>query len=69
VVEAVKAARAAEKQATQERQSLHSECSKVEKEHLQLESAKNSAVQHLQDEVYDANQVTQAYDKMKGNSK
>jgi len=62
-LEAVKAARVAEKEAATERQSLHAQCSKVEKAHQDLETAKNSAVQTLMAETYDAKQVEQAYDK------
>jgi len=65
--EEIRLAKVAEKEATQERQSLHAACSKVEKAHVQLEEAKNTALQTLRDEEYDPNQVEQAYEhKRKG---
>lgn len=63
--EAVKAARAAEKEAANERQALHNTCNKREKEQLQLEEAKNTAVKTLMNEQYDATQVEQAYQQKK----
>eukprot|EP00927_Polykrikos_kofoidii_P002538 TRINITY_DN11011_c0_g1_i6.p1 TRINITY_DN11011_c0_g1~~TRINITY_DN11011_c0_g1_i6.p1 ORF type:complete len:1682 (+),score=357.56 TRINITY_DN11011_c0_g1_i6:164-5047(+) len=61
--EAVKAAKASEKEASNERQQLHTACSKVEKEASFVEEAKNSAIQSLQTEEYDSQQVLQAYEK------
>lgn len=61
--ELVRVARAAEKEAALERQALHAACSKVEKAQLQLEEAKNSAVQTLKAEEYDTKQVEQAYEQ------
>lgn len=63
--EAVKVARAAEKEAAGERQALHNTCNKREKEQLQLEEAKNTAVKTLMNEQYDATQVEQAYQQKK----
>eukprot|EP00927_Polykrikos_kofoidii_P002535 TRINITY_DN11011_c0_g1_i3.p1 TRINITY_DN11011_c0_g1~~TRINITY_DN11011_c0_g1_i3.p1 ORF type:complete len:1682 (+),score=369.33 TRINITY_DN11011_c0_g1_i3:164-5047(+) len=61
--EAVKAAKASEKEASNERQQLHTACSKVEKEASFVEEAMNSAIQSLQTEEYDSQQVLQAYEK------
>lgn len=63
--EGVRAARAAEKEAASEQQQLHNAYSKVERQRSQMELAKNSAMQSLQAEAYDATQVEQAYDKIK----
>eukprot|EP00931_Biecheleriopsis_adriatica_P075533 TRINITY_DN4937_c0_g1_i1.p1 TRINITY_DN4937_c0_g1~~TRINITY_DN4937_c0_g1_i1.p1 ORF type:complete len:1573 (+),score=524.53 TRINITY_DN4937_c0_g1_i1:64-4782(+) len=60
--DAVKAARAAEKEADNERKALHATAEKREKEHEKLESAKNSAVRHLKSEQYDSRQVENAYE-------
>eukprot|EP00812_Abedinium_dasypus_P009107 NODE_281_length_1712_cov_44.669885.p1 GENE.NODE_281_length_1712_cov_44.669885~~NODE_281_length_1712_cov_44.669885.p1 ORF type:complete len:526 (-),score=175.71 NODE_281_length_1712_cov_44.669885:117-1694(-) len=56
----VKKARAAEKEAANERRALHTRCSKVEEEHSRMEEAKTSAISKLKDEKYDAGQVAQA---------
>jgi hypothetical protein len=64
--ELLKAAKAAEKDAMNERQALHSKCSKVERQHLEMEEAKNSAMQTLQREKYDPTQVDKAYEKEHG---
>eukprot|EP00928_Gymnodinium_smaydae_P000998 TRINITY_DN10374_c0_g1_i1.p1 TRINITY_DN10374_c0_g1~~TRINITY_DN10374_c0_g1_i1.p1 ORF type:complete len:1481 (-),score=517.39 TRINITY_DN10374_c0_g1_i1:693-4844(-) len=67
VKEAIKVARAAEKEACGERQAVQAECSKTEKAKLRMEEAKRSAVESLQAEVYDARQVELAYQgKKKG---
>jgi len=63
--EHVRLAKIAEKEANQERVALHTKCSKVEKAHSDLETAKNSAIQTLQAEAYDAGQVVKAYEKTK----
>merc|ERR1719265_62920 len=63
--EAVRAARTAEKEAATEQQQLHNAYSKVERQRSQMELAKNSAMQSLQEEAYDATQVEQAYEKIK----
>eukprot|EP00928_Gymnodinium_smaydae_P089149 TRINITY_DN7314_c0_g1_i1.p1 TRINITY_DN7314_c0_g1~~TRINITY_DN7314_c0_g1_i1.p1 ORF type:complete len:1488 (-),score=354.37 TRINITY_DN7314_c0_g1_i1:293-4756(-) len=61
VKEAIKAAKAAEKEAFNDRQQLHAACSKVERAASFVEEAKNSAIQNLQAEEYDAKQVDKAY--------
>eukprot|EP00747_Dinoflagellata_sp_TGD_P210980 gnl/TRDRNA2_/TRDRNA2_84195_c0_seq1.p1 gnl/TRDRNA2_/TRDRNA2_84195_c0~~gnl/TRDRNA2_/TRDRNA2_84195_c0_seq1.p1 ORF type:complete len:1510 (+),score=417.13 gnl/TRDRNA2_/TRDRNA2_84195_c0_seq1:75-4604(+) len=61
--EAIRPARIAEKEAAAERQALARTCSKVERAHSQMELAKNTAVQHLKGEAYDADQVNKAYDQ------
>merc|ERR1719161_1498265 len=64
--ELLKAAKAAEKDAMNERQALHSKCSKVERQHLEMEEAKNSAMQTLQREKYDPTQVDKVYENKNG---
>jgi len=59
--EAVKPARANEKEAIAERQTIYEACSKVEGAQQKMEMAKSSAIQKLQSEEYVANQVEQAY--------
>jgi len=65
--EAVRAAKLAEKEAQQAKAALHAKCSKVEKEQLQFEEAKTSAIQTLRSETYDPNQVQAAYNGTKKN--
>jgi len=60
--EEVRLAKAVEKDAAQERQSLHSACSKVEKAQSKMEEVKNNALQTLRAEEYDPNQVENAYE-------
>lgn len=59
--DAVKSARAKEKEAEVGRQAMITAFSKVERAKMQLETAKTSAVEFLQTEEYDANQVTEAW--------
>lgn len=66
VKEAVKAARNAEKEASHERQDLHKASSKVERQHLEMEEAKGSAVRLLKGEEYDSTQVQKAYEAQNG---
>jgi len=66
VKEALKAAKNAEKDATHERQDLHKASSKVERQHLEMEEAKGSAVRLLKGEEYDCTQVQKAYEAQNG---
>lgn len=59
--EALKPAKAAEKEAAAERQAVLAKYSKVEREQSMMEEAKSNAVKRLKTEEYDANQVEQAY--------
>ncbi|CAE8691850.1 unnamed protein product, partial [Polarella glacialis] len=61
--EDLKIARLAEKEALNERQALHTQCSRREKEQMQLEEAKNTAVSTLKAEEYKTGQVSEAYDQ------
>ncbi|CAE8591768.1 unnamed protein product, partial [Polarella glacialis] len=54
--EDLKIARLAEKEALNERQALHTQCSRREKEQMQLEEAKNTAVSTLKAEEYKTGQ-------------
>jgi SNF2 family DNA or RNA helicase len=61
--EAIKLAKQNEKEAGTKRQELHNDCVKVERQASAVEQAKNSAMETLEMEEYDANQVDKAYDK------
>eukprot|EP00439_Symbiodinium_sp_Y106_P064805 s1451_g10.t1 len=67
--DAVKAARAAEREADAERKALHARAEKREKEQELLEEAKSTAVRQLKNEAYDANQVELAYEERRGSKK